>query len=199
MEDESQRVSNSVSCGAKTTGLSSPPYLHVRIKSRKMLYAWTVCQSFHLTSYEIILNCFLCFKIYFFYTGHGQGRKLWWTFTLDIFCQSITIFCKHFVASHTMSSVSSAFTCCPQSTGFSVWIVKCYNCSVCFICGHLWIAHTFCDIHKIFFGYRNISSFIVPQSSCLTLWSRSLSKCYLRIQSVPQREHHTSPLQRSTC
>jgi hypothetical protein len=32
----------------------------------------------------------------------------------------------------------------------------------------------------------------------LTLWSRSSSKCYLRIQSVPQREHHTSPLQRST-
>jgi hypothetical protein len=25
----------------------------------------------------------------------------------------------------------------------------------------------------------------------LTLWRRSLSKCYLRIQSVPQREHHT--------
>jgi hypothetical protein len=34
--------------------------------------------------------------------------------------------------------------------------------------------------------------------SNLTLWSRSSSKCYLRIQSVPQREHHTSPLQRST-
>jgi hypothetical protein len=32
----------------------------------------------------------------------------------------------------------------------------------------------------------------------LTLWSRSSSKCYLRIQSVPQREHHTSRLQRST-
>jgi hypothetical protein len=32
----------------------------------------------------------------------------------------------------------------------------------------------------------------------LTLWSRSSSKCYLRIQSVPQREHNTSPLQRST-
>jgi hypothetical protein len=30
------------------------------------------------------------------------------------------------------------------------------------------------------------------------VWSRSSSKCYLRIQSVPQREHHTSPLQRST-
>jgi hypothetical protein len=30
------------------------------------------------------------------------------------------------------------------------------------------------------------------------IWRRSLSKCYLRIQSVPQREHHTSPLQRST-
>jgi hypothetical protein len=33
----------------------------------------------------------------------------------------------------------------------------------------------------------------------LTLWRRSSSKCYLRIQSVPQREHHTSPLQKSTC
>jgi hypothetical protein len=27
--------------------------------------------------------------------------------------------------------------------------------------------------------------------------SGSPSKCYLRIQSVPQREHHTSPLQGS--
>jgi hypothetical protein len=36
------------------------------------------------------------------------------------------------------------------------------------------------------------------QISALTLWRGSLSKCYLRIQSVPQREHHTSPLQRST-
>jgi hypothetical protein len=35
-------------------------------------------------------------------------------------------------------------------------------------------------------------------SSALTLWRRSSSKCYLRIQSVPQREHHASPLQRST-
>jgi hypothetical protein len=35
-------------------------------------------------------------------------------------------------------------------------------------------------------------------NSWLTLWRRSSSKCYLRIQSVPQREHHTSPLQRST-
>jgi hypothetical protein len=34
--------------------------------------------------------------------------------------------------------------------------------------------------------------------SLLTLWSRSSSKCYLRIQSAPQRKHHTSPLQRST-
>jgi hypothetical protein len=31
-----------------------------------------------------------------------------------------------------------------------------------------------------------------------TLWRQSVSKCYLRIQSVPQREHQTSPLQRST-
>jgi hypothetical protein len=30
--------------------------------------------------------------------------------------------------------------------------------------------------------------------SSLTLWSRRLSKCYLRIQFVPQREHDTSPL-----
>jgi hypothetical protein len=28
----------------------------------------------------------------------------------------------------------------------------------------------------------------------LAPWRRSLSKCYLRIQSVPQREHHTSPI-----
>jgi hypothetical protein len=32
----------------------------------------------------------------------------------------------------------------------------------------------------------------------LTLWSRISSKWYLRLQSVPQREHNTSPLQRST-
>jgi hypothetical protein len=32
----------------------------------------------------------------------------------------------------------------------------------------------------------------------LTLWRRSLSKCYLRIQPVPQREHHSAPLQRSS-
>jgi hypothetical protein len=32
----------------------------------------------------------------------------------------------------------------------------------------------------------------------LTLWSRSSSKCYLIIKSLPQRKHHTSPLQRST-
>jgi hypothetical protein len=36
------------------------------------------------------------------------------------------------------------------------------------------------------------------QHLVLTILSRSLSKCYLRIQSVPQRERHTSPLQRST-
>jgi hypothetical protein len=36
----------------------------------------------------------------------------------------------------------------------------------------------------------------VFKHSYLTLWSRSSSKCYLRTQSVPQREHHTSPLQR---
>jgi hypothetical protein len=32
----------------------------------------------------------------------------------------------------------------------------------------------------------------------LTLWRRSPSTFYLGVQSVPQREHHTSPLQRST-
>jgi hypothetical protein len=31
----------------------------------------------------------------------------------------------------------------------------------------------------------------------LTFWSRISSKWYLRIQSIPQREHHTSPLQTS--
>jgi hypothetical protein len=39
-------------------------------------------------------------------------------------------------------------------------------------------------------------AFLSP--SRYTHWSVSPSKCYLRIQSVPQREHHTSPLQRST-
>jgi hypothetical protein len=44
---------------------------------------------------------------------------------------------------------------------------------------------------------------VMPEVPCRkilrhTLCRRSLSKCYLRIQSVPQREHHTSPLQRST-
>jgi hypothetical protein len=37
---------------------------------------------------------------------------------------------------------------------------------------------------------------VYPQP--VTLSSRSSSKCYLRIQSVPQREHHTSPLHTST-
>jgi hypothetical protein len=41
-------------------------------------------------------------------------------------------------------------------------------------------------------------AYLIRQPDSLTLWSRSSSKCYLRIQSVPQREHHTSPLQRST-
>jgi hypothetical protein len=31
---------------------------------------------------------------------------------------------------------------------------------------------------------------------CLTLWSRSSPKFYIIIQSVPQRKHSTSPLQR---
>jgi hypothetical protein len=33
----------------------------------------------------------------------------------------------------------------------------------------------------------------------LTFWSQSLSKYYLRIQSIPQREHNISLLQRSIC
>jgi hypothetical protein len=44
---------------------------------------------------------------------------------------------------------------------------------------------------------RHVNSFGSFQAG-LTHWSRSSSKCYLRIQAVPQREHHTSPLQRST-
>jgi hypothetical protein len=32
----------------------------------------------------------------------------------------------------------------------------------------------------------------------LTLWNRGSFEYYLRIQSIPQREHHISPLQRST-
>jgi hypothetical protein len=44
----------------------------------------------------------------------------------------------------------------------------------------------------------HVLKYVVTFSYVLTLWRRSLSKCYLRIQSVPQREHHTSPLQSST-
>jgi hypothetical protein len=54
-------------------------------------------------------------------------------------------------------------------------------------------------------SFRSVIQSKIPLSSqsnlhdfFLTLWRRSSSKCYLRIQSVPQREHHTSPLQRST-
>jgi hypothetical protein len=49
-----------------------------------------------------------------------------------------------------------------------------------------------CSINDVVFIRMNFMD--------LTLWRRSLSnsKCYLRIQSVPQREHHTSSLQRST-
>jgi hypothetical protein len=47
-----------------------------------------------------------------------------------------------------------------------------------------------------------VQLFLTRFSCCAiqTGWirSRSLSNCYLRIQSVPQREHHTSPLQGST-
>jgi hypothetical protein len=45
---------------------------------------------------------------------------------------------------------------------------------------------------------RGIGRLEFAKENLLTLWSRSSSKCYLRIQSVYQREHHTSPLQRST-
>jgi hypothetical protein len=45
--------------------------------------------------------------------------------------------------------------------------------------------------------YVTISMITVLYIFRLTLCRRSESNCYLRIQSVPQREHHTSPLQRS--
>jgi hypothetical protein len=56
------------------------------------------------------------------------------------------------------------------------------------------------DRHVEFGSFESISTLqLVKENTVrLALWSRSLSKCYLRIQSVPQREHHTSPLQRST-
>jgi hypothetical protein len=54
------------------------------------------------------------------------------------------------------------------------------------------------------YGY-SVIKFIIPvffinddSVTTHTLWSRSSCKCYLRIQSVPQREHHTSPLKIST-
>jgi hypothetical protein len=52
-------------------------------------------------------------------------------------------------------------------------------------------------------GYRTpavqpVAELLVIDHMSLTLWRRGSSKCYLRIQSVPQREHQTSPLQRSS-
>jgi hypothetical protein len=56
-----------------------------------------------------------------------------------------------------------------------------------FMCISYFSIHGICPVH------------LIPiDLNTLTLWSRSSSKCYLRIQSVPQREHNTSPLQRST-
>jgi hypothetical protein len=56
------------------------------------------------------------------------------------------------------------------------------------------LTRSFCQLKR---GWNMVH---ITQSSMthLTVWRRSSSKCYLRIQSVPQREHHTSPLQRST-
>jgi hypothetical protein len=53
--------------------------------------------------------------------------------------------------------------------------------------------------HQLLSWFRSIQSTTAQSIAfILTLWRRTLSKCYLRIQSVPQREHNTSPLQRST-
>jgi hypothetical protein len=41
-------------------------------------------------------------------------------------------------------------------------------------------------------------NFLLWKTRQLTLWRRSSSIFYLRIQSVPQTECHTSPLQTST-
>jgi hypothetical protein len=54
-------------------------------------------------------------------------------------------------------------------------------------------------IHILFWVFRNVleNSKIICMILCflryclLSLWSRSLSKEYLRIQPIPQREHHT--------
>jgi hypothetical protein len=41
-------------------------------------------------------------------------------------------------------------------------------------------------------------TFRYERHDLLTLWSRSSSEWYLRIQSLPQRKHNSSPVQRST-
>jgi hypothetical protein len=51
--------------------------------------------------------------------------------------------------------------------------------------------------HPIIQSINQLAEKLFKEERSATLTLRSKSKCYLRIQSVPQREHHTSPLQRS--
>jgi hypothetical protein len=73
------------------------------------------------------------------------------------------------------------------------------------VCRHKWwdinlksATITPSNIYQSPFMIKPPSYYTLYSLCALTLWRRSLSKCYLRIQSVLQREHQTSPLHRST-
>jgi hypothetical protein len=53
------------------------------------------------------------------------------------------------------------------------------------------------DLPNDIWGQVKIMKLLIVQLPALSVWTincRSSSKQYLRIQPVPQREHHTSPL-----
>jgi hypothetical protein len=87
----------------------------------------------------------------------------------------------------TTTPTTSSSWCADLRTDITVWCVT---------------GVTGTDIHDqlpaVYMHQENMNYAYTCNNRELTLWRRSLSKCYLRIQSVPQRDHHTSPLQRST-
>jgi hypothetical protein len=91
--------------------------------------------------------------------------------------------------------LSTSHTCIQDITSsILIRVIDSYNKGVPYFLQSLQTNSDVLSWHK-----RRTSASLWPPNNCS--WSpeiRSSSKCYLRIQSVPQREHHTLPLQRST-
>jgi hypothetical protein len=139
----------------------------------------------------------------------GHSTSLAWTDTKSILACSV----YHFVAiirerERHCENVNRSFICCSQgerTAGLKLHILFLILISL----HHLPLKFTFILTFRCVQSMALIYCTFVRSPgrsdeteywgrNLLTLWSRSLSKCYLRIQSVPQREHSTSPLQRST-